>query len=65
MAASSNIDVFRRVWDAYATGRLADILEHLDPEFEWRPSVVGGGGVHRGQDGLARWASAVGAPGRA
>jgi ketosteroid isomerase-like protein len=53
----SNSEVFQRVWELYAAGRGPEILEHLDPEVEWRPALVGPA-CYRGHDGVREWASA-------
>ena len=56
--AQSNRDVFQRVWDLYAAGRGAEILEHLDPAVEWRPALVEPD-RYRGHDGVLAWARAA------
>jgi ketosteroid isomerase-like protein len=53
----SNSEAFQRVWGLYAAGRGAEILEHLDPEVEWRPALVDPVPYH-GHDGVRAWASA-------
>jgi SnoaL-like protein len=58
MEGSSNTDVFRQVWDLYATGRTGAILDHVDPAVEWRPTVLDGA-TYRGHDGVRRWATAA------
>ena len=55
----SNSDVFQRIWELYAAGRGPEILEHLDPEVEWRPVLVDPGAYH-GHAGVQTWAGAVG-----
>ena len=55
--AQSNSDVFQRVWELYAAGRGTEILDHLDPAVEWRPSLVDPASYH-GHDGVRAWASA-------
>jgi ketosteroid isomerase-like protein len=55
----SNSDVFQRIWELYAAGRGPEILEHLDPEVEWRPLLVEPAPYH-GHAGVRTWASAVG-----
>jgi hypothetical protein len=57
--APSNSEVFQRVWELYAAGRGPEILEHLDPAVEWRPSLVEPAPYH-GHAGVRTWASAVG-----
>jgi ketosteroid isomerase-like protein len=53
----SNSEVFQRVWELYAAGRVPEILEHLDPAVEWRPALVDAGSYH-GHDGVREWANA-------
>lgn len=55
--ARSNSEVFQRIWELYAAGRGLEILEHLDPEVEWRPALVDPAS-YRGRDGVRAWASA-------
>ncbi|HEY0361851.1 MAG TPA: nuclear transport factor 2 family protein [Solirubrobacteraceae bacterium] len=57
MRARSNSEVFQRIWELYAAGRGLEILEHLDPEVEWRPALVDPAS-YRGRDGVRAWASA-------
>ena len=57
MATPSNSEVFQRVWELYAAGRSTEILEHLDPEVEWRPALVAPAS-YRGHDGVREWAGA-------
>jgi ketosteroid isomerase-like protein len=53
----SNSEVFQRVWELYAAGRGVEILEHLDADVEWRPSLVEPAS-YRGHDGVRAWAGA-------
>jgi ketosteroid isomerase-like protein len=53
----SNREVFQRVWELYAAGRGAEILEHLDPHVEWHPALVDPRPYH-GHDGVRAWAAA-------
>jgi ketosteroid isomerase-like protein len=53
----SNSEVFQKVWELYAAGRGPEILEHLDPEVEWRPALVDPRSYH-GHDGVRAWAAA-------
>jgi ketosteroid isomerase-like protein len=53
----SNSEVFQRIWELYAAGRGPEILEHLDPEVEWRPALVDPGPYY-GHDGVRAWAAA-------
>lgn len=57
MPTRSNSEVFQRIWELYAAGRGAEILEHLDPEVEWRPALIDPSRYH-GHDGVRAWASA-------
>ena len=57
MRTRSNREVFQRIWELYAAGRGPEILEHLDPEVEWRPALVDPTPYH-GHDGVRAWASA-------
>lgn len=57
MRATSNVEVFRRAWDAYASGRVDALLACLDPEVVWQPTLIGGE-VH-GRDGVASWLAAT------
>jgi ketosteroid isomerase-like protein len=57
VAQLSNSEIFQRVWELYAAGRGEEILEHLDPDVEWRPALVEPAS-YRGHDGIRRWASA-------
>jgi ketosteroid isomerase-like protein len=56
--ARSNSEVFQRIWELYAAGRGPEILDHLDPEVEWRPALVDPASYH-GHDGVRAWASAA------
>jgi hypothetical protein len=56
MEATSNTDVFQRMWQLYATGRTREILDYIDPEVEWRPAVLEPA-VYHGHAGLRTWAS--------
>jgi hypothetical protein len=56
MEGASNTDVFQRVWDLYATGRTDEILEHVDPSVEWRPTVLDAT-TYRGHAGVRDWAT--------
>jgi hypothetical protein len=58
MEATSNTDVFQRVWDLYATGRTDEIFNHVDRSVEWRPTVLDGA-TYRGHDGVREWATAA------
>jgi ketosteroid isomerase-like protein len=58
MEVASNGEVFQRVWELYATGRTAEILGHVDPAVEWRPTVLDPA-TYRGHAGVRRWASST------
>jgi predicted RNA polymerase sigma factor len=58
MEATSNTDVFQRVWNLYATGRTVEILDHVDPAVEWRPTVLDAA-TYRGHAGVRSWASSA------
>jgi ketosteroid isomerase-like protein len=58
MGVASNGEVFRRVWELYATGRTAEILQHVDAEVEWRPTVLDPA-TYRGHAGVRRWATST------
>jgi hypothetical protein len=58
MEAPSNSAVFQRVWELYAAGRGAEILEHLDPKVEWRPVLLHPA-RYEGHAGVRRWATAA------
>ena len=50
-----NVDVVRRIYEAFARGDLAEGLSQLHPEIEWRePPESPGAGVYRGHDGVRR-----------
>jgi ketosteroid isomerase-like protein len=53
----SNREVFQRVWELYAAGRDPEVLEHLDRNVEWRPTLVDPAAYH-GHDGVRAWATA-------
>jgi ketosteroid isomerase-like protein len=53
----SNSEVFQRVWELYAAGRVPEILDHLDPAVEWRPALVEPA-TYRGHEGVRAWANA-------
>jgi ketosteroid isomerase-like protein len=53
----SNSEIFQRIWQLYAAGRGAEILEYLDPKVEWRPALVEPA-TYRGHEGVRAWAAA-------
>jgi ketosteroid isomerase-like protein len=57
MERRANSDVVRRMWELYAGGRPRDVLEHVEPDVEWRPVLDGA--VYRGHDELGRWAHEI------
>ena len=57
MRTRSNSEIFQQVWELYAAGRGPEVLEHLDPEVEWRPALVDPGAYY-GHDGVRAWAAA-------
>jgi ketosteroid isomerase-like protein len=58
MEVASNGEVFRRVWELYATGRTAEILDHVDAGVEWQPTVLDPA-IYRGHAGVRRWAASM------
>jgi hypothetical protein len=58
MGVASNGEVFRRVWELYATGRTTEILKHVDGDVEWRPTVLDPA-TYRGHAGVRRWAASM------
>lgn len=46
-----NVELVRRLWDAFSRGGIDAVLEIADPDVEWEP-YGGGGTVYRGHDGL-------------
>ena len=58
MEADSNTELFRHVWDLYATGRTGEILAHVDPAVEWRPTVLDPATYH-GHAGVRKWAASA------
>ena len=58
MGVASNGEVFQRVWELYATGRTAEILDHVDAGVEWQPTVLDPA-TYRGHAGVRRWAASM------
>jgi hypothetical protein len=58
MELASNGQVFQRVWELYATGRTAEILQHIDAQVEWGPTVLDSA-TYRGHAGVRRWAASM------
>src|SRR5918911_5009846 len=48
---ADNVELVRRLWDAFERGGIEAVLEIADPDVEWEP-YGGGGIVYRGHDGL-------------
>ena len=46
-----NVELVRRLWQAFERGGIAAVLEIADPNVEWEP-YGGGGVVYRGHEGL-------------
>jgi ketosteroid isomerase-like protein len=46
-----NVELVRRLWEAFERGGIDAVLEIVDPDVEWEP-YGGGGAVYRGHDGL-------------
>lgn len=57
MEEQQNLATFRRMWDAYATGRLRVMLDELAQDATWRP--VQGQRVYTGHDQILAWAEQV------
>jgi len=58
MEARSNSELFQRVWELYAAGRGAEVLDHLDPAVEWHPALLDPA-PYRGRAGVRAWAAGV------
>jgi ketosteroid isomerase-like protein len=48
---SDNVELVRRLWNAFEEGGMDAVYEIADPDVEWQP-YGGGGTVYRGHDGL-------------
>jgi ketosteroid isomerase-like protein len=46
-----NVELVRRLWEAFERGGIEAVLEIADPDIEWEP-YGGGGVIYRGHDGL-------------
>jgi len=53
---ADNVELVRRLWDAFEHGGIDAVLEIVDPDVEWEP-YGGGGTVYRGHDGLRAYMS--------
>ncbi len=53
--SQENMDVVRRIYDAYARGDFEEPFSYFDPDVEWRePPHSPGAQVYRGPDGARR-----------
>ena len=57
MGEQQNLATFRRMWDAYATGRLWVMLDELAEDAEWHP--VGADRAYAGHEQIVGWAERV------
>ena len=57
----SNVDIARRLFEAYARRDMDTVLEAAHPDIEVRPGLVGGleGRVYRGRDGFREFLEEV------
>jgi ketosteroid isomerase-like protein len=55
--SEENVDVVRRLAQAWAERNMEQMLSFLDPEGELHSAIVGGaeGSVYRGHEGFRRW----------
>jgi uncharacterized protein len=55
--SEENVDMVRRILDAFTRGDVEEVLSHMDPEAELHSAIVGGaeGHVYRGHEGFRRW----------
>jgi ketosteroid isomerase-like protein len=53
VSATSNVEVFREAWDAYACGRTDVLLAFLHPDIRWEPALVDGG--FHGPEAFESW----------
>jgi ketosteroid isomerase-like protein len=51
--SQENVEIVRRVYDAYLSGDFETALAMIDSEVEWDGSVRPEGNVHRGHEGVA------------
>src|SRR5204862_3050501 len=49
-----NVELVRRLWEAFERGGIDAVLEIADPDVEWQPYGAGGV-VYRGHDGLREY----------
>ena len=57
MGEQQNLATFRRMWDAYATGRLWVMLDELAEDATWHP--MGSERVYTGHEQILAWAEQV------
>ena len=58
--SQENVDVFRRMLQAFNNADIEAIVAECDPAVEWEEqSIPGVEPVFRGHDGVRRWAAAV------
>lgn len=57
MGAEKNLATFRRMWDAYATGRLWVMLDELADDVVWCP--MGSARAYEGHRQIVEWAEQV------
>jgi ketosteroid isomerase-like protein len=58
--SEENVEIPRRLIDAYNRGDVGAFLELLDPQVEWIPIMaVLEGRVYRGREGVKRWLEAL------
>jgi uncharacterized protein len=50
--SEENVEIVRRVYDAYLSGDFEAALAMIDPEVEWDGSIRPEGKVYRGHDGI-------------
>ena len=48
---TDNVELVRRLWEAFERGGIDAVLDIVDPDVEWEP-YAGGGVVYRGHEGL-------------
>jgi ketosteroid isomerase-like protein len=54
--SQENLEIPRRLIDAYTRGDVPSFLEELDPDVEWIPIMAAlEGRVYRGREGVRRW----------
>jgi ketosteroid isomerase-like protein len=53
VSATSNVEVFREAWEAYACGRIETLLEFLHPDVRWEPALTEG--AFQGREAFQSW----------